>query len=253
MTYYIGLLMVADEDDIIDRTLEVNREFVDAFYVLDGSDSVHVANLCNTDAKCWGLTHDRFLPEEYGTNPVDGWRQYLLEQAVSDHGPDHWFLLLHGDELWTQHPRFTVDGRYDGFIYGLPFFFPRAGEPWLDDVHPIDQLNWHLGPGYPEFRMFRGSDKVSYNRRQHFSVAPQGIGRIGYSRAPILHFPYRSPEVQRARAARHERTQFDPDNYRHITDGDEVYWTDEMIDLYRAKPWFAELRLGGVHESIGVR
>ncbi len=250
MSYFIGLLMVADEDDIIDRTLEVNREMVDAFYVLDGGSSDTVLQLVRDDPKCWCyMTDDVLDPDIYGDKPVDGWRQTLLEQAVQDHGPHNWFVLLHGDEVWLVDPRLRVSGHHDGYMFELPFFFPREGEPWQDDTHPLDQLHWRLGPGYPELRMFRGGPGIGYNPRQHFNVTPQGISRIGNWYTPILHYPYRSPEVQRARAARHEATQFDPDNYRHILDEDAVYWTDEMIDLYQAKPWFAELSSNPVGAS----
>ncbi len=179
---------------------------------------------------------------------MDGWRQQLLECAYADHGPDNWFVLLHGDEMWTANPR-DLAGDADAYRFNLPFYFPRAGEPWDPDVHPLDQLAWSMGPGYPEFRMFRGGANVRYNRRQHFSVLPQGLRSFADSGATINHYPYRAPTVQRARAARHEETGFDPDNYRHILDRDAVFWTEDMIDGYRLKPWFAELHCN----TIGVR
>jgi hypothetical protein len=172
---------------------------------------------------------------------VCGWRQFLLEHAYLDHGHNNWFLVLHGDEIWTRNPRSAVSDRYDGYIYRLPFFFPREGEEWDPDVHPVDQLHWSLWPGFPEFRLFRGGQHVHYDRGQRFNTRPQGIQNVAICHDPILHYLYRSPEVQRSRAAVHQETQFDPDNYQHITDRDDVYWTDDMIAGAMGQ-WYDEVR-----------
>jgi hypothetical protein len=228
--------MIRGEDDVLERTLAHNAEFVDCFYVLDGTDPATTSyRICSAHPKCVGYTLDRELPRKrYGDRPRDGWRQHLYEQAVAAHGFDHWFLLLHGDEVWTALP---VNGDADGYNFPLPMYFPRVGEPWDYTKHPLDQLRWHLGPGYKEFRMFRGGEKVRYDETQHFNVTPSGLHNIGYFAAPIRHYLYRSPESQRERA----QTSFDPDNYKHITDGDAVYWTDEMIEQARALGCYGEL------------
>ncbi len=238
---FIGLLMVADEDDILDRTLEHNLGFVDWFYVLDGSKNPTRHGHMDWPFKCMGAYQDKDLPAGYPEKPTDGYRQFLLQKAVADWGPDNWFVLLHGDEMWTADPRDIATRNADGFVFPLPFFFPREGEEWQDDVHPIDQLHWALGPGWPELRMFRGGPDVHYHSQQHFNVTPGGLHTLAHVDAPIFHYPYRSPEVQRARAERHQTTGFDPDNYQHITEGDNVYWTDEMIAAYRERPQFQNL------------
>lgn len=230
---FIGLLMINGENDILEDTLAINAEYVDAFYVLDGTvPNDESERICHGHPKCHGYTRDADLPPSYPANPVDGYRQHLYEQAVTDYGYDNWFLLLHGDEVWTEDPRAIVTDSADGYCFQLPFFFPRAGEEWDYARSPLDQLTWRLGPGWPEFRMFRGGPGVRFAKSQHFNVTPQGIGRIAWVADPILHYPYRSPEVQRERAAQ----TWDPDNYQHVTDRDAVYWTDEMIAAYQARP-----------------
>lgn len=239
---FIGLLMVSGEDDILERTLQHNARYVDAFYVLDGTEPNDTSRaICEQHPKCAGYLTDTELKPFYGPKPRDGWRDAIHRAAVREHGPNHWFLLLHGDEVWTRDPSSIVDGFHDGYVMPLPVFFPRDGETWDPLIHPLDQLRWHLGPGYPEFRMFRGGPNVQYHPEQHFDVRPAGIRNIGYVEAPIRHYLYRSPESQRERAARHTLTGFDPDNYRHITDADEVYWTDDRIAGLQAKPHFREL------------
>ena len=238
---FIGLLMVADENDVLDRTLAHNARFVDWFYALDGtSDRVQSSALITSHPKCAAYLHD----ENCGVQPRDGWRQHLLDLAVLNYGPDHWFLLLHGDEVWTADPRETVAAHpgHDHFLYRLPVYFPRAGEPWNYKRHPLDQLRWNLGPGWPEVRLFRGGEGVAFDPRQHFNVTPSGLRSLGASQAPIKHYPYRAPDVQRARARRHQTTGFDPDNYRHILDHDAVYWDDGRIEAYRQNEHFRDLR-----------
>lgn len=238
----IGLLMVNGENDILERTLAHNAEIVDWFYALDGTQPNEISKaILTSHPKCAGYLTDEELPRPpYSHHTVCGYRKAIHDQAVADHGPDHWFVVLHADELWTTAPEDTIRG-HDGYIFDLPFFFPRAGEPWDHTKHPLDQLHWNLRPGFPEFRLFKGAAHVRYSPYQRFNVRPEGIRKVGRSPHPILHYPYRAPSVQRARAEQHQRTQFDPDNYQHITDRDAVYWTDEMIQACQARPWFREL------------
>ncbi len=237
----IGLLMISGEDDVLEQTLDANCEFVDWFYALDGTVPNKISRrICEAHPKCADYITDADLPRpRFPDRPVDGYRQALYELAVADHGFDNWFLLLHGDEVWTALPE--LDGEHDGFSFPLPFYFPRAGEQWDYTVAPLVQLHWHLGPGYPEFRMFHGAPEVRFLESQHFNVTPTGLQNIGWCEKPIRHYLYRSPEAQRQRALQHLNSGFDPDNYRHILNGDAVYWTDAMIDNYRAKGCFRVL------------
>jgi hypothetical protein len=242
---YLGLLMICDEDDILADTLRTNAGLVDAFYVLDGTaDNSRSRAVCEGFDNCEAYFTDDDLPKPpYPRQPRDGYRQFLYAHAVTDHGHDNWFLLLHGDEVWTFDPR-TVTARWpnaDGFGFRLPFYFPHARDGWHDDIAPLDQLRWRLGPGWPEFRMFLGGDRVGYDPNQHFNTQPRGLRNVAWTDNEIRHYPFRSPETQRARASRHVVTGFDPDNYQHITDGDAVLWDERMIDSFRRREQFREL------------
>lgn len=241
MSYHIGLLMINGEDDILERTLEHNTQFVDAFYVLDGTvDNTVSEAVCRAHPKCWAYRRDADLPRPpYTERTLCGYRQFIYQLAVMDHGPNNWFLVLHADEMWPDPRNETRGASHDGFVYRLPFFFPRE---WDDDRHPLDQLHWSLWPGWPEFRLFKGGPGVAYDPVQEFNTRPAGLSSVGYAADAILHYPYRSPWVQRDRALLHQRTQFDPDNYQHIIHGDQVIWTDEMIAAYQQKPEFRNLR-----------
>ncbi|MEN3337126.1 MAG: hypothetical protein V7647_802 [Acidobacteriota bacterium] len=245
---FIGLLMVSHEDDILEAVVAAHEEIVDVFYVLDGTTPNDVSRrICEASPKCGGYLTDAELPRPpYTEKPVCGYRQSLYEAAVADHGWDNWFLILHGDEVWTCDPRDIVEDGHDGYWFQLPFYFPRDGEEWDNATHPLDQLRWRLGPGFPEFRMFKGGPNVRYSETQTYDTKPSGVVGDGRCVAPIKHYLYRSPDEQRARAARHVETGFDPDNYRHITARDEVYWDDEMIARYQQQDCWRDLACDGV-------
>jgi hypothetical protein len=239
----IGLLMISDENDILAEVLAGHCEIVDAFYVLDGTAPNKTSRkICMSFPKCLGYATDSELPRPpYPEGTTCGYRQFPYEMACAEHGSDHWFLELHGDEVWTFDPRDlpAEHPEADGFIFPLPVYFPR--EPWDDDVPPLEQLKWHLGPGWPELRMFHGGPEVNFSVEQHFNTQPHGINKVVRVDKPIKHLLFRAPEHQRQRAARHERTGYDPDNYKHITERDEVIWSDEMIAHWQTQACWRDL------------
>jgi len=219
----VGLLTVKEEHDILGWTLERMAPHVEAFYVLDGSrEWERTLDVCRQHPQMHGFTRDDDLPASYEAGR-DGIRQHLLEQATADYGADHWFLLMHADEVWTVPPRSVADNHpdADGIVVPVACYFPR--EPW-DDSRGPEQLTWHLAPGWPELRMFRGD--VAYDPHQHFDVTPRGVSRLGYDYARVNHYPFRSPQQNRARAA----ATWDPDNYRAVPD----VWDDRQIERFRA-------------------
>jgi hypothetical protein len=240
---YLGIMMINLENDILEAVLTEHSKIVDAFYVLDGTAPNDESKaICQSFDKCAGYATDADLPRPpYPEGTTCGYRQFPYEMAVADYGCDNWFLELHGDEVWTFDPREITGGGADGFIFRLPCYFPRAGEEWDDTKPPLEQLTWHVGPGWPEFRMFRGGPDINFDVNQHFNTKPNGLGRVVDTGHIIKHYPYRSPKVQRERALLHQRTRFDPDNYTHILEEDAVYWTDERIRKFQQSPHFTEL------------
>jgi hypothetical protein len=210
--------------------------------VLDGTvPSDASKTVCHSFPQCRGYIRDGWLPRPpYPLRPCDGYRQAIYEAAVQEAGWDHWFLLLHGDELWTFDPAQVVADHpdADGLVFDLPVYIPR--DPWNDDVPPLDQLKWRLGPGYPELRMFHGAPGVAFAADQHFNVTPHGLRNIVKTAARINHYPWRSPASQRAKA-RQAAVGFGGGNYRHVLEDDAVTWTDEMIAAYRTDPCYPNL------------
>jgi hypothetical protein len=239
---FIGLLMVAHENDVLREILTVSTEHLDAFYVLDGTvPNDESRRICESFDNCAGYMTDAMLDQRFGEKPVCGWRQAIYEMAVEVHGFDNWFVLLHGDEMLMFDPH-ALPARYpgaDGFVCRLPFYFPREGEPW-DDRPPLEQLHWRLGPGYPEFRMFKGGEHVAYAPEQRYNTQPSGLESVVTTADEIRHYLYRGPDEQLARAQRHVVTEFDLDNYRHVLAG-AVYWTDSMIAQFRSTQFYPEL------------
>lgn len=217
----IGLLLVAEEDDILERILGEHEQIVDCFYALDGTpDNTYSRDLLTSSEKCAGYLTDA----EIDGPVLCGMRKVIHDLAVADHGPDHWFLILHGDEVWPSSVEeiTAADPSADGFMFRLPFYIPR--DEWDYDRSALDQLRWRSEPGWPEFRLFHGAVGVAYRRDQYMNTQPHGLRKIAWAREPILHYPYRSPESQRARAT----ARLDPANYQHASAG-RFYWTDEMI------------------------
>jgi hypothetical protein len=231
---FIGLLLVNQENDILERVLYNHCDLVDCIYALDGTEANRVSqHLIRATGKCAGYWTDSELPRPpYPEGTVCGYRGFIYDKAVEEHGSDHWFVQLHGDEVWTFHPSKPIAAHpeADGFIFHLPFYFPRVDDGWDDGVHPLDQLQWRLEPGWPEFRLFHGGPGVHFDPAQHFDTQPRGLSRVVETGDQIKHYPYRAPGVQRVRARIHERTGYDPSNYEHILRGDRVLWTDEMIE-----------------------
>ncbi len=234
----IGLLMVSGEDDILAETLGLNVAHVDIFYALDNP-TEHSEAICKSFPKCAGYITDADLPRPpYPTWHTAGYRKAIHEMAVAEHGAEHWFLLLHGDEVWTFDPA-TVVAAYpdaDGFMFDLPAYIPR--EEWDDGRGPLEQLKWWIGPGWSEFRMFHGASGVSYDENQHFSTTPAGLRNIVTTSERIKHYPWRSPASQRLRAS---ASGFGAGNYQHVSDHGAVIWTDRMIEEYQDGGYYREL------------
>lgn len=233
---FIGLVLVNGENDVLAATLKTHERILDVFYALDGTVPAHTSYaIIRGSEKCVAYFTDAELPRPpYTPDARDGYRQFLLEQAVADHGPENVFLLLHGDEIWQTHPSRILEEHpdADGFGFRLPCLIPRERDGWDDTAHPFDQLRWMLGPGWPEFRMFRGNPDVRFDPEQHFNVTPSGLRNTVMTGHTILHFPYRSPQSQAARAA----VTFDPDNYRETG-----LWDDDRIARARCHPYFEQL------------
>lgn len=213
----IGLLLVNEEDDILEATLARHETIADCFYALDGTaDNTFSRDVITGSEACAGYITD----DDIDTPVVDGMRQHLYELAARDHGYDHWFLLLHADEVWNTHPAHIVEQNpgHDGYILRCPFYIPR--HQWKYDVHPLDQLVWSFRPGWPELRMFRGGDSVGFTADQHFNVTPAGIDNVKATEYVVRHYPFRSPKQQARRALASFST-----NYRW-----EPLWTDAMIE-----------------------
>ncbi len=232
---FIGLLVTACDEDIVADVLKRSEARPDALYVLDGSDTRAHLPLVN------GYWRDEEVP--YSGHMRCGWRQFLYEKAVADHGYDHWFLILHSDEVWTFEPRRILRHwpRADVLRFRASCYFPREGEEWDYETPALDQLKWNLGPGWDEARMFHGNPKAAYEPSQHFVVTPKGLNISVQTELEIKHYPFRSPESQRRRAELHKQTEFNLGNHQHVLDG-HVYWDDERIAQWQQYDCFRELR-----------
>ena len=198
----IGLLLTYNEADFIEEMMETNRGAVDAIFVLDGSTDGTDRILRQYPEVEVVLRDERVAPE----GVRDFHRQLLLDAARQRYGMDHWYTLMHGDEIFHDDPRDVIRAAdrmgAHRVNWAVMQFFLRPDEPSPDPRRSIqDQLRWY-SPFWVEIRQFRDRHGVGYREGEHGRVVPHGVGWIPYWKMPILkHYPYRS----HAQAARRRR------------------------------------------------
>ena len=199
----IGLLMTYNEADIIEEMMATNRHAVDAIFALDGSDD-------GTDTLLAGYPEVKHIFKDKEVAPEgrvrDFHRQVLLDAARERYGANHWFTLMHGDELFHDDPRAAIArAERQGakrINWAVMQFFPHTTDEPLNTRVPVqDRLRWY-SPFWVEIRQFKGTSRTHYVPGKHGQVIPAGVGLRPYSKMPLLkHYPYRSPAQMRRRLA----------------------------------------------------
>lgn len=221
----IALLMVGDGDlAILKETLPRNEHTFDVLYALCFTEEI--ADYLRPHPKCaLAVSHEDV---GYDLPATDGWRQAVYAPAAADHGTDNLFTLLNADEVWPFDPRSIPGAQDDGervFMFRLPMFFTRHGEPWDETQPALDQLRWSFRPGWPEARMFHGGPTARFDPVRHYHCIPFPAGiPVVWTGLEIEHYPYRGPSDYAYK--REASRSFSPANYGY----DSPFWTPEMID-----------------------
>ncbi|UCH26771.1 MAG: glycosyltransferase family 2 protein [Trueperaceae bacterium] len=189
-------MMTYNEADVIEETMEANRKFVDCIFALDGSDD-GTDKILQKYPEVELLVRDREISPN---GPIrDYHRQVLLEAARERYGPDNWFTLLHGDEIYHDNPRKIAEladrQGAQRVNWAVMQFFPHQNDVPLDLTLPIqERIRWY-SPFWIEIRQFKGNKRTRYRDGSHGRVIPDGVGWRPYTKTPILkHYPFRSPE-----------------------------------------------------------
>jgi hypothetical protein len=233
----LGLMLVRNENDVLEEVLEHHLRGVDHVFVLDGTTEGPERSraICQGRDRVTYFTEDA-LPPEHPRPVRDGCRQFLMERARERFGHRGWFVWLHADELFVDRPADVVAACPPGLaaieVRSLLCFVHRTQEPFrLDPGRSLrEQIVWYAGPGWPEVRFLRNAPGLDLDLRQHQRLIPPGPQRVYRTRFKVLHYPYRDPAQQAARAHdRAEVTGFSPDTYRHVLAG--RYYLDR--DFFR--------------------
>lgn len=208
----IGLLLTYNETDIIDEMMQANRHAVDAIFVLDGSTDDTPEKLAQYPEVHTILRDDDVLkPDE---TLRDYHRQVLLEAARATFGMDHWYTLMHGDEIFHDNPRHIIEhadqqGAKRVNWAAMQFFLHTSDdikyEQRISNECVQTRVRWY-SPFWLEIRQFKDAKDVHYPQGQHGKVIPARVGWKPYSRVPIFkHYPYRNPEQMQERLAASSR------------------------------------------------
>jgi len=185
----IGLLVTKNEEEIIEEVLSKNQKFVDTIYALDGSED-------NTPKILKKFNKVKLILYEKDLNAlrVDGIREYLLEEIRKKEGYNHWITLLHGDEIFYHNPlkviQYAEKEEADGVVwYAMHFFLHSSDKKIWNEIKnlPVEKrVTWYAINETPwqEFRQFKLTENVKYNKIEHSRVRPHGIRKI-FSKRPI--------------------------------------------------------------------
>ena len=150
----ISLMMIRDEQDMLAEALRNHVRFCDAIFVLDGTqgDTLRTfRDICLAFPQVVGHWQD----DEAGYKlPLrDGARQFLLERARERFGLNHWYAILHGDEIWSEDPRphcTPAQPDLHGIAVNLYHFFPHISQRDTWSFHAGDSIEalaqWYMLP-----------------------------------------------------------------------------------------------------------
>lgn len=199
-----AIMLVKDEGDVIDATLEAALRWCDAIYAYDNG----------SQDGTWEWIQDfasrdpRVIPFRQDSAPFsqslrgEVFRHYRDRAQTGD-----WWCILDGDEFYVDDPR--------EFLAGVP---SRFDEVWSSSFqyyftdadlerYEADPEAFHREPVQPRLRYYRNNWSESRFMRHHDGLVwpPDGEGQAGYrrplglgatfpQRIRLKHYQYRSPE-----------------------------------------------------------
>jgi hypothetical protein len=196
------LMILRDEGDIIEQSLDHLLSWADAVYVLD---------LGSTD-NTWDSVQARASKDKrvvpFKSAPLvfnDNLRGYIFNQFRDRFEHGDWILRTDTDEIYhVPPPQFVTDrlARLDTAVW-LQWYYFRLTQREVADYEsgnvdiledrkrPIsDRRRYYKVSQYGEPRMFRYRRDMKWN---HAASFPTNAGFISRQRVPIRHYPHRDP------------------------------------------------------------
>ena len=215
---HIGLMMVRNEIDVIEKYMDHILQWINLILVLDDSDDGTYEYLEKQPQVKYIVKQKTLYFDE---RPNDGMRQCLLSYAQRNYGYGGWFHLLHPDEFFWDNPiaiaeEAEAQGVEQVNSHSMYFFYHTSQK----DI-PIKELGWPVwySPGTIEERQFKNKPGLIYHAMQDHKCTPHGLNGSLLLFAPIIrHYPLRSPEQALARARDRLATQFQ-EQYHWVVEG----------------------------------
>lgn len=215
---HIGLMMVRNEIDVIEKYMEHIKSWFSLILVLDDSDDGTYEFLERQPQVKYLVKQKTIYFDE---RPNDGIRQCLLEYAQRNYGYGGWFHLLHPDEFFWDNPIAIAEEAeaqgVDRVNWHSMYFFYHTSQK---DI-PISELGWPTwySPGTIEERQFRNKPGLIYHAMQDHYCLPYGLKDTRLLFNPIIcHYPLRSPSQALARARDRLNTGFQ-EQYHWVIEG----------------------------------
>lgn len=208
-----ALLIVRDEADIIDQTLDHLLSWADALYAYDTGSTDETWEIIRQRARA----DERIVP--VGSEPVvfhAGVRAMLFDRYRQRFSPGDWIARVDADEFYHILPPAFVRSRvepYEQLVCGQLYDFVllhREASAWEqgrdDRLLPIEARRRHYAiNAYPEIRLMRYRRSLRWPATHE---APRHLWPIARARIPVRHYRWRDPPQARTRwalrAAMHE-------------------------------------------------
>lgn len=246
----IGILMIRDEQDVLEEALQNHTKFCDVIFVLDGTDGEN-KRISEEICRSFSKVHGYWTDDDTGyAKPLrDGARQFLLERARGKFGANNWYVILHGDEIWGQDPRYFVDSKpseMDGISVDLYHFFPHDSErnswDFKEGISSIETISkWYMSPPITEHRLFYDSGEKNFTISRHSRVIPDEV-QLYHSGIVVKQYNYRSPQQAHKRAMQRRDSRWQYNHYQHLLDGPDSFFIETLVsDNYQ---WAAMVPIG---------
>ena len=231
-----AILLVRDEADIIQQSLEHTLRWCDAVYIYDTG---------STD-DTWEIIQDlarqdcRVVPfQKQPTVFSKGLRAYVFSKFRDRAAEGDWFIRLDADEFYhIPPPEFvrTKLGKHETCVYNQSYDFrlttkdvadwESGRETVADRQRPIQERRRFFVPlKISEPRMFRYRETMQWSPDCSF---PYNAGYVAQERIPIRHYPHRDPvQLQRRCTLRSIMAATSLDPGRHWLTDD---WRQLVVD-----------------------
>jgi len=184
-----GLMITKDDHEIFADWCREHLPLFDAVVCLDGSNDGKTQQLASAFPDRLIYLHERDFRIEHKTD--HGLRRMVHREIVRRFGVDNWIMCCHADEFCYHDPRKialkAAQESYDSVSWFNLHFLPHPDDlsQWEEvRLRPITErfryYHWgHPSTGLPwvEFRLYRNSTQIGWDRSTHGSTEPHGLTR----------------------------------------------------------------------------